>query len=119
MGCIPDVNVNINLGDLVAALTGMEQRLMARIDAVLAKIAEVQSGQTELAKDVRRLIADGDTTAALAKLDELIAANEALDSEVEAASPESDEPTEPTEPGEPAPGGEEPPSEPSTDGQPV
>jgi hypothetical protein len=105
------VNLNINLGDLVAALTGLEQRIMSRIDAVLEKIAEVKASQTELIKDVRRLIADGDTTAALASLDELLASTESLDVEVEAASPEP-APEPPTEepPAEPTPA--EPPAEP-------
>ena len=77
---------------------------MSNMADLLSKIVSLQDGQTELLKDVRRLIAAGDTTAAMAQVDELIAKNEQLDTEVEAAAPE---PTEPPAGGEPvpAPGG--------------
>lgn len=82
---ITRINELLALGSRVATDLG---EIMANVADVLAKIAELQSGQTELMKDVRRLIAAGDTTAAVAALDGLIASNEALDAEVEAASPE-------------------------------
>jgi len=69
---------------------------MANMADLLAKLADLQTGQVELLKDVRRLIAAGDTSAALTAVDDLIAKNTELDAEVEAASAEPVEP--PVEP---------------------
>jgi hypothetical protein len=71
--------------------------LMANMADLLARITDLQSGQTELLKDVRRLIEAGDTSGAISQLDQVITANEQLDTEVEAASPEPTEPA-PEEP---------------------
>jgi hypothetical protein len=98
--------------DLITLTTKIIKKgesLMAGQAELMASIAELQAGQTELLKDVRRLIESGDTTAAIAELDKVIAANEQLDTEVEAASPEGTTPPEggpaPDQglPGEPAP----------------
>lgn len=108
MGCHcdqPDVNVHINLGDLVAAITGMESRIMARVADVLAKVSELNAATVELAKDVQRLIADGDTAAAVAAIQTVIDNLSAVDAAVESASPEP-EPAPAPEPGD---GGEVPP----------
>jgi len=79
---------------------------MSNMADLLSKIAALQTGQTELLKDVRRLIADGDTSAAAAMVDELIAKNEQLDTEVEAAAPEATAPPVGGEqPAEPTPAG--------------
>ena len=78
---------------------GVEE-VMASMGDLMGRITDLQSGQTELLKDVRRLIQQGDTSAALAKLDEVIASNTELDAEVEAAAPET---VTPPEGGEPTP----------------
>jgi hypothetical protein len=89
------------IGKIYQLTSGMAQAiqmgevLMAGQAELMAKIAELQSGQTELLKDARRLIEAGDTSGAISKLDEVIAANFNLDSEIEAASPEPTTP-EPT-----------------------
>ena len=80
--------VVVAAADVVSAITGMEGRLMGRVQEVMDRLAALSQTQLELTKDVRRLIADGDTTAALAAVDALIAQAEAIDAEVEAASPE-------------------------------
>jgi hypothetical protein len=75
---------------------GMEE-VMASMGDLMSEITRLQSGQTEMLKDVRRLIQAGDTSAAISQLDQVITANEQLDSEVEAASPEPTEPPAPTD----------------------
>lgn len=75
------------------------ETIMADLADLNAKIDELEAGQVELAKDVRRLLTQGDTAAAIARLDTVISGSAAVDSEVEAVSPE------PTAP--PADGGTE------------
>jgi hypothetical protein len=79
----------------MAQVIQMGEALMAGQAELMAKIAELQSGQTELLKDARRLLAAGDTTAAMEKLDEVIASNTQLDTEIEAAAPETPATPEP------------------------
>lgn len=102
MGPTPDPIIG-KLYDLIKLTSEVIQGgelLMSNQADLLAKIAELQSGQTELLKDARRLISAGDTSGAIAKLDEVIASNTQLDSEVEAAAPEATE--EPETPETPA-----------------
>lgn len=96
----PILNKIYQLTQGMAEVIQMGEALMAGQAELMAKIAELQSGQTELLKDARRLIAAGDTGAALTKLDEVIASNEQLDTEVEAAAPETTEPPAPPAPEE-------------------
>jgi stage III sporulation protein SpoIIIAA len=73
----------------LAALIGQKvEKIMATIADTMALIAQLQSGQTETLKDVQRLIAAGDTTAANAALQAAIDKNTEIDAAVEAASPE-------------------------------
>jgi hypothetical protein len=88
---------------LIAQIIREMENLMPNMADLLAKLATLQTGQVESLKDVRRLIADGDTTAAISAVDALIATNEELDAEVEAASPEPTVP--PVTPTEPTPAG--------------
>jgi hypothetical protein len=82
----------------LAAEVGRDiETAMTNMTDLMTRIAELQSGQTELLKDVRRLIEAGNTEAAIAQLDTVITANEQLDTEVESASPETTEP--PASPG--------------------
>lgn len=76
---------------------------MADMADLNAKIDELQAGQTELLKDVRRLIAGGDTSGAIAKLDSVIGDAAAVDAEVEAVSPEPVPAPEPVPVPEPTP----------------
>jgi hypothetical protein len=55
---------------------------------LMTKVAELQAGQTEALKDVRRLIEAGNTAAAVAAVQSLIDTNTQMDAEVEAAAPE-------------------------------
>jgi cell division protein YceG involved in septum cleavage len=73
---------------MTADAISMGEQLMANQADLAAKLAELQSGQTELLKDVRRLITEGDTSGAITVLDDVIAKNATADAEVEAASPE-------------------------------
>lgn len=79
----------------------LKEFLMANMSDLMAKVAELQAGQTETLKDVRRLIEQGNTDAAIAQVQDLIDKNTQLDAEVEAASPEPAPPAPPVE--EPAP----------------
>lgn len=103
------ISVNLNLTGVPSTMTELHvhieyavglqtavEALMANMADLLARITVLQDGQTELLKDVRRLIAEGNTDAAVARVDELIAKNTELDTEVEAASPEA-APTPPEE----------------------
>lgn len=87
--------LHVHIEYAVGLQTAVEA-LMANMADLLARITVLQDGQTELLKDVRRLIAEGNTDAAVARVDELIAKNTELDTEVEAASPEA-APTPPEE----------------------
>lgn len=62
--------------------------IMADMRDLESKIDQLEAGQVEMAKDVRRLLTQGDTSSAIARLDAVIGDEAALDTEVEAASPE-------------------------------
>jgi len=51
------------------------------------KLAELQAGQTKTLQDVETLIANGDTSAAIRKVQALIDQNAAMDAEIQAALP--------------------------------
>jgi stage III sporulation protein SpoIIIAA len=73
----------------LAAFIGKKvEKIMATIADTMALIAQLQDGQTETLKDVQRLIAAGDTTAANTALQAAIDKNTEIDVAVEAASPE-------------------------------
>jgi hypothetical protein len=88
----PIVGKIYDLIKLTTQVIRQGEDLMANQADLMAKIADLQAGQTELLKDARRLIDAGDTSGAIAKLDEVIASNQQLDTEIETAAPEATEP---------------------------
>lgn len=97
-------------GDVLAALiiliNGMEQRIMANMTELKAKLAELVAANIELAKDLQRLIAEGNTAEAIARVQSVIDSLAEMDAAIEAVSPEPagapvEPPVEPTEPAEP------------------
>jgi hypothetical protein len=73
---------------LAAATTQIEQGEDMANAEIMAQLAELQDGQTETLRDLQRLIEDGNPTAAVDKIKELIATNTAMDDAIETASPE-------------------------------
>jgi DUF917 family protein len=89
----PEVQRALDNVKLAANIGKAVLKLMANMADLMAKIAELQSGQTESLKDVQRLIASGDTAGAVDAVQALVDQNTALDAAVEAASPEPTTPT--------------------------
>lgn len=88
------------LDTLVAGQT----ELMAKVSEVTSKTDEVLATTVETAKDVQRLLAAGDTTAAIDALSNVVTSLESaraslaeVDAAVETASPEPTTPTETSE----------------------